>query len=116
MKKLTIKDLLDNKGKKQLTEINDNNSNEAAACELAGIDMLVTSENNNVTEMIDMFGGSGGFTVGYIMYLKKLAKDQPEKFEFNSSSLEAANKIISKYPKGASFDASANFRDKIKKK
>ena len=34
------------------------------------------------------------------MSLKRPAKDQPESFEFNSSSLEAANKIISKYPKG----------------
>ncbi len=34
------------------------------------------------------------------MSLKRPAKDQPENFEFNSSSLEAANKIISKYPQG----------------
>ena len=34
------------------------------------------------------------------MSLKRPAKDQPENFEFNSSSLEAANNIISKYPKG----------------
>ena len=34
------------------------------------------------------------------MSLRKPAKDQPENFEFNSSSLEAANNIVSKYPKG----------------
>ena len=34
------------------------------------------------------------------MSLKRPAKNQPEKFEFNSSSLQAANVIISKYPKG----------------
>ncbi len=34
------------------------------------------------------------------MSLKRPAKDQPDNFEFNSPSLEAANKIISKYPKG----------------
>ena len=34
------------------------------------------------------------------MSLRRPAKDQPENFEFNSSSLEAANTIISKYPKG----------------
>ena len=34
------------------------------------------------------------------MSLKRPAKNQPESFEFNSSSLEAANKIISKYPEG----------------
>ena len=34
------------------------------------------------------------------MSLKRPAKDQPENFEFNSSSLVEANKIISKYPEG----------------
>ncbi len=34
------------------------------------------------------------------MSLKRPAKEQPESFEFNSSSLETANKIITKYPKG----------------
>ena len=34
------------------------------------------------------------------MSLKRPAKEQPEKFEFNSSSLNIANNIIAKYPKG----------------
>ena len=34
------------------------------------------------------------------MSLKRPAKDQPETFEFNPLSLEAANTIVSKYPKG----------------
>ena len=34
------------------------------------------------------------------MSLKRPAKDQPENFEFNSSSLNEAKTIISKYPKG----------------
>ena len=34
------------------------------------------------------------------MSLRRPAKDQPENFEFNSSSLEAAKIIISRYPKG----------------
>ena len=34
------------------------------------------------------------------MSLKKPAKDQPENFEFNSSSLEEAKTIIAKYPEG----------------
>ena len=34
------------------------------------------------------------------MSLRRPAKDQPVNFEFNSSSLEAAKIIISKYPKG----------------
>ena len=34
------------------------------------------------------------------MSLRRPAKNQPENFEFNNSSLDAANKIISKYPEG----------------
>ena len=34
------------------------------------------------------------------MSLRKPAKEQPEKFEFNSSSLETAKSIIAKYPEG----------------
>lgn len=34
------------------------------------------------------------------MSLKKISKDQPDSFEFNSKSLEAAKKVISNYPYG----------------
>ena len=34
------------------------------------------------------------------MSVKKVSKDQPEKFEFNKDSLNIANKIILNYPKG----------------
>ena len=34
------------------------------------------------------------------MILKKISKDQPEKFEFDQQNLEAAKKILSNYPKG----------------
>ena len=34
------------------------------------------------------------------MSLKKISKDQPEKFEFNQQSLESAKKILLNYPKG----------------
>ena len=34
------------------------------------------------------------------MSLKKISKDQPDSFEFNSKSLEAAKKVISNYPNG----------------
>ena len=34
------------------------------------------------------------------MSLKKISKDQPENFKFNSNSLIAAEKVISNYPKG----------------
>ena len=33
------------------------------------------------------------------MSLRRPSKNQPDKFEFNASSLEAANSIVSKYPK-----------------
>ena len=34
------------------------------------------------------------------MSLRRPAKNQPESFEFNDSSLEAANVIVAKYPEG----------------
>ena len=34
------------------------------------------------------------------MSLRRPSKDQPENFEFNTSSLEVANTIVSRYPKG----------------
>ena len=34
------------------------------------------------------------------MSIKKIFKDQPKNFEFNSKNLELANKIIQNYPKG----------------
>ena len=34
------------------------------------------------------------------MSIKKISKDQPKNFEFNSKNLEIANKIIENYPKG----------------
>ena len=34
------------------------------------------------------------------MSLRRPAKNQPEKFEFNSSSLEAAKVMVAKYPNG----------------
>ena len=34
------------------------------------------------------------------MSIKKISKEQPDKFEFNKKNLEIANKIISNYPKG----------------
>ena len=34
------------------------------------------------------------------MSLRRPAKNQPENFEFNPSSLEAAKSIVTKYPEG----------------
>ena len=45
-KKLTVKEILQCKGIKKLTQVYTHNPLEAEACELAGIDMIVSSENN----------------------------------------------------------------------
>ena len=50
MAKLTVKDLLALKGKRQLTEVYVRTAKEASACDAAGIDMLITSERNNGAE------------------------------------------------------------------
>ena len=34
------------------------------------------------------------------MSIKKISKDQPDKFEFNQKNNEVAKKIIQNYPKG----------------
>ena len=46
-KKLTVKDILESKGKKKLTQVYVHTPLEANACEKSGIDMIVSSENNN---------------------------------------------------------------------
>ncbi len=50
-KKLTVKEILGFKGEKKLAEVYTHNALEAVACELAGIEMIVTSENNNFNEI-----------------------------------------------------------------
>lgn len=50
MTKLTVKELLACKGKRQLTEIYVRTAKEASACEAAGIDMIITSERSNGAE------------------------------------------------------------------
>tara|TARA_B100000700_G_C14749599_1_gene716899 strand:- start:59 stop:850 length:792 start_codon:yes stop_codon:yes gene_type:complete len=49
--KLTVKEILECKGKRKLSEVYTPSPLEAAACELAGIEMIVSSENNNVTDI-----------------------------------------------------------------
>ena len=34
------------------------------------------------------------------MSLRKISKEQPESFEFNSENLSSAKKMITKYPEG----------------
>ena len=46
-KKLTVKEILESKGKKKLTQVYVHTPLEANACEESGIDMIVSSENNN---------------------------------------------------------------------
>lgn len=48
MKKLTVKEILECKGVRKLSEVYTHNSLEAEACELAGIDMIISSELNDI--------------------------------------------------------------------
>ena len=48
MRKLTVKDILSSKGIRKLSEVYTHNAIEAEACELAGIDMIISSEMNNI--------------------------------------------------------------------
>lgn len=60
-KKLTIKDLFDLKGKRQLTEVHPANEEECRACEAAGIDMLIVEED---IEMVRRGAPNTFLTVG----------------------------------------------------
>ena len=46
-KKLTVKEILACKGNKKLSEVYTHNAREAEACELAGIQMIISSERND---------------------------------------------------------------------
>ena len=48
MEKLTVKEILKCKGEKKLTEVYTPNPLEAESCELAGIEMIVSSETNDI--------------------------------------------------------------------
>ena len=48
MKKLTVKEIIKCKGSKKLSEVYTHNPLEAAACEAAGIEMIVSSELNDI--------------------------------------------------------------------
>ena len=62
-KKLTVKDILDSRGQKKLTEIYTHTALEAEACEKAGVDMIITSELNDYTR-IRSAAPNTFFTVG----------------------------------------------------
>ena len=72
-KKLTVKEILQCKGLKKLTEIYTHNPLEAEACEKADIDMIVSSENNDI-EGIRNSAQNTFLTVGlqYGKYLNEL--------------------------------------------
>ena len=71
-KKLTVKDILNFKGKRKLAEVYTHNALEAEACEKAGVEMIVSSENNNISE-IRKCASNTFFTVGlsYGKYLNE---------------------------------------------
>ena len=60
-KKLTIKDIVDLKGKRQLTEVHPKSEEECRACEVAGIDMLIVEED---VEMVRRGAPNTFLTVG----------------------------------------------------
>ncbi|MDH3753049.1 MAG: 3-methyl-2-oxobutanoate hydroxymethyltransferase [Acidimicrobiia bacterium] len=65
MSKLTVKDLLALKGQRQLTQVYVRNPGEAAACEAAGIDLIVTEEGSDVAA-IRAAAPETFFTVGLL--------------------------------------------------
>ncbi|MBG76397.1 MAG: 3-methyl-2-oxobutanoate hydroxymethyltransferase [Alphaproteobacteria bacterium MarineAlpha5_Bin12] len=73
MNKLTVKEILQCKGNKKLTEVYTHNSLEAESCELAGIEMIISSERNDI-EGIRNAAKNTFLTVGlqYGKYLNEL--------------------------------------------
>jgi 3-methyl-2-oxobutanoate hydroxymethyltransferase len=65
MPKLTVKDIFDLKGKRQFTEVYVSTPAEASACEAAGVDMIVTSEGNDV-KGIRAAAPNTFFTIGFL--------------------------------------------------
>ena len=48
MTKLTVKELLALKGKRKLAQVNIRNPQEAAACEAAGVELIITWERSDI--------------------------------------------------------------------
>ena len=73
MNKLTVKEILQCKGNKKLTEVYTHNPLEAESCELAGIEMIISSEKNDI-EGIRNSAKNTFLTVGlqYGKYLNEL--------------------------------------------
>ena len=71
--KLTVKEILQSKGRQKLTEVYTQNPLEAESCQLAGIEMIVSSERNDI-EGIRSSAKNTFLTVGlqYGKYLNEL--------------------------------------------
>jgi len=82
MSKLTVKDLLDLKGKRPLTQVNVHNENEAKACQTAGVDMIITWERSDIRAFRaaakDVF-----MTVG-LVYGQYVNADEAKRAAFNA--------------------------------
>ena len=87
MKKWTVKDLLNLKGKRQLTEVFVDTSEEARACESAGIDMIVTSELKD-TKAIRAAAPNTFLTIGLI-YGRQANSDEAVRGGFKALELGA---------------------------
>ena len=75
-KKLTVKEILDSKGKNKLAEVYTHYSYEAEACELAGIDMIISSENNDVISIRNAAPESGFLIYRFLIEL--VGRNHPE--------------------------------------
>tara|TARA_Y100001970_G_C14034766_1_gene750494 strand:- start:3 stop:785 length:783 start_codon:yes stop_codon:yes gene_type:complete len=98
-KKLTVKEILECKGKKKLTEVYTHNPLEAEACELAGIEMIVSSELNDINNIRNSAKNTF-LTVGlsYGKYLNEL-EILKRSFELHEAGADAiycpqSNKLI----------------------
>ena len=94
IKKLTVKEILECKGNKKLTEVYTHNPLEAESCELAEVEMIVSSENNDI-EGIRNAAKNTFFTVGlqYGKYLSELdiLKSRIEKLEQNQAQIDSSS-------------------------
>jgi 3-methyl-2-oxobutanoate hydroxymethyltransferase len=80
-KKLTVKDVLDLKGKRQLTEVFVSTAEEAAACEAAGIDLLVTMGGDMLRAVRD--AAPNTFVTGALEYGKVVSATDAVKQAFD---------------------------------
>ena len=92
-KKLTVKEILESKGKKKLTQVYVHTPLEANACEKSGIDMIVSSENNNF-KFLRENAMNTFFTVG-LQYGRYLTEYEiiKKSFQFDTISTPKQTKL-----------------------